>query len=97
VKRILKDIPDRNPVLAGAFHTDVPAVVVNQPLPEQEQLIEMGREAFLLVFGRFIRTGDDGGDEKGFVDIDATADGIRKFHVVPPSKSGRDSDCAITH
>ena len=96
VKRILKDIPDRNPVLAGAFHTDIAAVVVNQSLSEQEKLVVVDREAFLLIFRGFIRTGDDGGDEKGFVNIDAAADGIRKFHAVPPHKSGRDSDCAIT-
>ena len=96
VKRILKDIPDRNPVHAGTFHTDIPAVVINQPPPEQEELIVMDREAFLLVFRGFIRTGDDSGDEKGFVNIDAAADGIRKFHAVPPHKSGRDCDCAVT-
>jgi len=80
----------------GTLNTDVPAVVVNQPLLEQEELTVIGRKAFLLVLWNFIRTGDDGGDKKGFVNIDAAADGIRKFHAMPPHKSGRDSNCAVT-
>ena len=81
----LKDIPDRNPVLAGALHTDVLAVVGKEPLLEVEQATVIRGEALLLVFRQdTVGRSDDCGDEKGFVDIDAAAYRVNQTHVHPP-------------
>ena len=49
----------------------------------KQAFVESG-EAFLLVFGRFIIACDECGNEKGFVNIDATTDWIREFHKRTP-------------
>ena len=86
---ILKDIPDRNPVFAGALHTDILAVIVKEPLLESEQATVKSGEAFLLVLGQHKTACNDCGDEKGFVNIDTTADLVGKFHDDPPSCIGK--------
>ena len=85
----LQNIPNGNPVLAGALHTDIPAVVLKQPLLERLQIPAEGGKALLAVPGHKSICLDDGGNEKGLVHIDATADGIRQFHLVPSFLNGR--------
>ena len=55
--------------------------MIQQPLLKLENGIVEGGEAFLLI--RRLNSGsgfDDGGNEKRFVDIDATAGLINNFH-----------------
>lgn len=89
---ILKDIPNRNPVFARALHADILAVVVKEPLPESEQITTESRETLLVALRNKPVRFDDGGDEKGFMNIDATANRIREFHDDPPFliERGRD-------
>lgn len=70
VNGVFKDIPNRNPILAGAFHTNVLTVVFKQPLFESNETAVEGREPFLAVMWHDIFAGNDCGDEKGFVNID---------------------------
>jgi len=82
----LENIPDWNPVLAGTLHTDILAVVVKEPLLEFKQATVIGGEALLLVLGKdVVGGGDDCGDEKGLVHIDAATDGVNQTHIHPPS------------
>ena len=76
----LKNIPNGNPVLAGTLHANVLAVIFKEPLLEREQTaVERGKPLLFVLGGHGI-AGNDCGDEKGFVDIDAATDGIRQFH-----------------
>ena len=82
----LKNIPDRNPVLAGALHTDILAVVVKGTLLEVKHATVIGGEALLPVLGKdAVGRSDDCGDEKGFVYIDAATDRVSQTHIHPPS------------
>ena len=85
VNGIFKDIPDGDPILAGALHTDVFAVVFKQPRLERNETAEKGREPLLVVMRHNSLAGNDCSDEKGFMNIDATANGVCEPHADPPS------------
>ena len=76
----LKNIPNGNPVLAGTLHANVLAVVFKEPLLKGKQTAVERGEPLLLVLWNDEIAGNDCGDEKGFVNIDAAADGVRQFH-----------------
>ena len=78
---IFKDIPDGDPILAGALHANVFAVVFKQPLLECNETVVEGGEPLLVIMRHNILTGNDCGDEKSFVNIDAAADGICELHT----------------
>ena len=69
-----EDIPDGDPVLAGALHTDILAIIVKEPLFESKQATVESGKALLLILGQHKAAGNDCGNEKSFVNIDATAD-----------------------
>jgi hypothetical protein len=63
----------------------VSTIVVQQPAFKLQDGVVEGGEAFLLVVrGNPLRR-DDGGDEKRFVDIYATADWVNDFHTTASS------------
>lgn len=93
----LNDIPNGDPILSGALHADIFAVVVEQPLLESDKAAVEGRESFLMVMGNDAIACDDRSDEKGFVNIDATADGVSEFHTAPPSKFKGEAVTAPPH
>lgn len=88
----LKDVVDRDPVLAGGLHADMQALVIRKPLREAFQIFGESGETFGLVgCDTFLVCGRDGCHHKGFVDIDATADGIddlKHKHFLPGNYSG---------
>ena len=53
-------------------------------MPESEQITTESRETLLVVLRNKPVRFDDGGDEKGFMNIDATANLILEFHDDPP-------------
>ena len=60
-------------ILTGRFHTDIKTGIIKEPLFETPDITVESRETFFLVgrldaFGSF----DDCGDEKCFMNIDAT-------------------------
>ena len=63
----------------SGFHTDVMAVVLQEPLLQFQYLIVEGGESLLLVVRRNTVRCDDGGDKKLFVDINSTADWVHYF------------------
>lgn len=81
----LKDVEDRDPVLAGGFHADIVTVIVKQPFFETADVpIESGKAFFtvrrLYAIGGF----DDCGNEERFMDIDATTGFVDNFHGHSP-------------
>jgi len=91
VNGVLKDIPDRNSILAGALHTNVFTVVFKQQLFESNGIAVEGREPFLVIMWHDRFAGNGCGDEKGFVNIDAAADGICKLPAGSPFRNGREA------
>jgi len=76
-----KKIEYRDPVFTGRFHTDIPALVFNQPIFEFQDRIVEGGETLLLVRRFYSVSGfNDRGNKKRFVNIDATAGLINNFH-----------------
>ena len=76
VNGILQQVVDGNVVFAGALHADVKAVVINEPLLEsQNGAVEGGKPLLSIGWNNAVR-GDERGDEKRFVDIDAAADWV---------------------
>lgn len=78
---VLKKIKDRNPVFSGRFHADIKAGVFQKPLFKTPDVaVKSGKALFLVnrlnIFGGF----NDCGDEKGFIDINATTGWINNFH-----------------
>ena len=67
-------------ILARAFHTDILAVVVKEPLLKIKQASIESEKTLLLVLGRLKIACDNCGNEKGLVNIDATTDWICEFH-----------------
>lgn len=71
----------------GRFHTDIPALVFNQPIFELQDKIVEGGETLLLVRRFYSVSGfNDRGNKKRFVNIDATAGLINNFHGKTPFK-----------
>jgi len=76
VDGIFKQIIYGNIVFPGGFHTDIAAIVLQQPLFERENLIvERGKSPLLIVRDKTFRS-DKRGDKESLVDIDTTTDGI---------------------
>ena len=82
--RNFKSISDGNQIFTCAFHTNILAIVVKEPLLEFKQAFVESGKAFRHVLGRFKTTCDDYGNEKDFVNIDATTDWICEFHKHTP-------------
>ena len=81
---VFQKIVDRDVILSGALHANVQAVVIEEPLPEfADGLVESGKAPLLVGWRNAVRCGDDCGDEKAFMDIDATTDGVNDFHLSP--------------
>lgn len=67
-----QDVEDRDPILAGRFHTDFETGIFSKPSGQFVQPIGKGREAGLLILGTAIRIRDtDTGINPGFMDIKA--------------------------
>lgn len=81
---IFKDISDGDPILAGTLHANVFAVVFKQPLLECSETVVEGREPLLMIMWHNMLAGNNCGDEKSLVNIDAAADGICELHTAPP-------------
>ncbi len=96
VDTIFQKIEDRHPVLAGGFHADIKTVIVKQPLFETADVrIEGGETLFLVRRLDTICGFNDCGNEKFFMDIDATAGVVNYFHVLitPFNQNRRLGDC----
>ena len=81
VDLVFQELEHRHPVFSGRFHTDVTAGIVQQLFFELKNGVVEGGEMFFPI-GR-LNSGsgcDDCGNEKRFVDIDATAGLINNFH-----------------
>lgn len=80
-----KDIVDRMPVFTGGFHTDIQAAMSLEPGHKPPEVSGESREAMLFVGSdTFVICGRDARNNKGFVDINSTADRINDFecHVL---------------
>lgn len=92
----LKDVEDRDPVLAGRFHADFCAVVFGKPFRQLPEPFGKGREAGLLILSTSVGIGNaDAGIDPGFVDIKPTTVFTKDFkqEKIPPeniSRAGRD-------
>ena len=81
VDLVFQKVEHRDPVFSGGFHTNVTTGIVQQPFFKLKNGIVEGGEALLLI--RRLNSGsgfDDCGNEKRFVNIDATAGLINNFH-----------------
>jgi hypothetical protein len=77
---IFQDIVHWYPVLAGRFHADICAGIGAKPPGEFSQAICEGREAAGPVSSNTpVTSRGNAGNNKLFVDIDSTADGIDDF------------------
>lgn len=76
----IENIEDRNPVLAGAFHTDILAVVLKELGEQISQISGERREAVSSVGGDsvVVRSCDTGVNEVA-VNVNAIADWINNF------------------
>jgi len=78
---IFQKIKDRNPILSGRFHADIKTGILKKPLFEMSDVTVESREAFFVVRRLDAFVGfDDCGNEKGFMDIDATTGRVNNFH-----------------
>jgi hypothetical protein len=78
---VFQKVEHRYPVFTGRFHADITTGIVQQPFLKLKNGIVEGGEALLLI--RRLNSGsgfDDCGNEKRFVNIDATASLINNFH-----------------
>lgn len=79
---VFQKVKDGDPILSGRFHADIKAGIIKKPLLEMSDITVESRESLFLVrrletFGGF----DNCGNEKSFMDIDATTGWINNFHV----------------
>ena len=87
-------IEDGNPVFAGGFHTNVITAIFDEPMFEPLKIFIERGEAFPLVRECLhLGYGYDRGNEKSFVNIDATADGVNDFHVDNPPLMVEERHC----
>ena len=81
VNPVFQEVKDGDPVLSGRFHADIKAGIIKEPLLEMPDITVESRESLLLIRGLETFDGfDNCGNEKSFMDLDATADGINNFH-----------------
>jgi len=87
-------IEDGNLVFAGGFHTNVITTIFDEPIFEPLKIFVERGEAFLLV-RECLHLGYEynRGNEKAFVNIDATADGVNDFHVDNPPLMVEERHC----
>jgi hypothetical protein len=73
---------NRKPILACRFHTDITAVIVNEPVPKKAQALREGRETLDLVLGNFrVVSGCDTRYKEVLMDIHTATDGINDFEI----------------
>lgn len=78
----LQDIEDENPVLTGRPHADVEATVPDESSTECVKVGVWRREGLLQIRCAVVSIGgDDRGDDRALVDIDAAADWVDDFHI----------------
>ena len=66
----LQYVENRDPVLAGRFHTNIHTVIFGKPVTQLIQALGKGRKASLLIFCTAVGIGNtDTGKDPGFVDI----------------------------
>jgi len=71
---LFEHIEDRNPVLAGGFHTHFRTAMLMKPVSQTPEILWKRREASLIVIGTGMGIGNpDTGIDPGFVDIKPTA------------------------
>lgn len=86
---LFQNIVNRNPILTGGFHTDLFAIVFDEPIGQVVQPFREGRKARLLVLGAPVRVGNtDTGVNPGLVDVKSTTIFTKDFkrHSEPPVK-----------
>ena len=77
---LLKDIENRDPVLAGRFHTDIITVIFGKPVTQLLQSFCIGRKAGLLIFCAIVWGGNaDTGKDPCFMDIKFTTVVFKDF------------------
>ena len=70
---LLQDIKNRDPKLAGRFHTDIITVVFRKPVTQLLQTFCKGRKAGLLILCTTVRIGNtDASKDPSFMDIKST-------------------------
>ena len=71
---LLQNIENRNPVLAGRFHTDIGTVIFGKPVTQLMQSFGKGRKASLLIFRTAVGIGNtNAGKDPSFVDVKTPA------------------------
>lgn len=71
---LFQDIENRDPILAGGFHTDIRTIVFSKPIAQFLQPFCEGRETSLLVLGTVVGIGNaNTGKDPCFVDVKPTA------------------------
>jgi hypothetical protein len=97
---VFQQIVNWNVVFAGALHADVKAVVFDKPPLEVKNGIVESGESFLSVGWDNTFRGNQCGDEKRFVNIDAAADRVNDPQSDPSSRwicEERSSDWIAAH
>jgi len=83
---ILQQVGHGNPIFPGRFHTDVPAVILQQPgFESKDFVVECGETPFFVFWFNAFGS-DKGGDKKRFVDIHTATDGVNNVQNFPSSK-----------
>ncbi len=71
---LLKDIENRDPILAGRFHADIRALVGMKPERQPLKVFGERREASFMIHSTLFVVGNpNAGVDPGFVDIESTA------------------------
>ena len=77
---LLKNIENRDPVLAGRFHTDIITVIFGKPVTQLLQSFCIGRKVGLLIFCAIVWGGNtDTGKDPCFMDIKSTTVVFKNF------------------
>jgi len=86
--RFFKDVEDRNPILAGRFHTDFRTVIFDKPVRQLSKPFRKGIKASLFIISTSVCISDsDTGINPGFVDIKTTTVITKDFeHRDSPTK-----------
>lgn len=79
----LQNVVDGNPILPCGLHTDIPATILSQPCCTPMQISGEGRKPLAFVACHTLLIGgSNAGNDKGFVDIHPTADGVNDFEQI---------------
>lgn len=72
-----QDVIDRDPILSSRFHTNIMAMVKGKPVGKKAEVLGKSRKAAGLVGSNaLVVSRSNTGDDKGFVDINAAANGM---------------------